>query len=309
MIIPKRVLAIDWGSSKFRAFLLDENYRVLESIETYEGVLHSQQTPRDIFYKHCQPWLSEYPDLIVLMSGSVGGNLGWINTHYIPCPLTIDDLVHQAVDVETPFNTTIKIIPGVSGKSPSGIHDVMRGEEVQIFGALSLINKSGGLVCLPGTHCKWVNTSANRIIDLTSFMSGELYQIACEKSSISNIINHSEFDQHSFLEGISTVDKQGGFLHHLFSARANSLVGSNQYKSVSSYVSGVIIGSEIKAALKIFDNFSHLILVCNKSLAVNYLCAFEHYGISAQNITSEEAFVAGVSAINPLKSFGYSNAS
>lgn len=309
MISPKRLVAIDWGSSKFRAFLLDDTYQILESIETHEGVLHTQQAPREIFYKHCQQWLTEYPDTIVLMCGSVGGNLGWINTRYVACPLSIEDLINRAVSVENRHNTTIKIIPGVTGKSLSGTNDVMRGEEVQVFGALDIINQNDALICLPGTHCKWVTVKSSRIVDFTSFMSGEFYQIAREKSSISNVVDESKFDRDSFLEGIATTEKTGGFLHHLFSARANSLIGTNSYKSISSYISGIIIGSEIKEALKIFNSFTHLILVCNEALAVNYTCAFEHYGIKSQNITSQDAFIAGISHINPLKSFGYSNAS
>lgn len=295
-----QLIAIDWGSSKFRAYLLDRNYALLEKIETDDGLLHTGRAPSELLYKNCQPWLEQHPGIPVIMSGTVGGNIGWINTHYMKCPISIEDLINEPVAVENSFGTNIKIVPGVTGESLSGAADVMRGEEVQVFGALAAHNQASGLICLPGTHSKWVTAKANRIVDITSFMSGEFYHIARKKSSISSVVDKTAFDEDSFMQGLITAEKQGGILHHLFSARANFLVESDNYVSSSSYLSGVIIGSEIREALRIFEDISELILVANPELNRNYTCALEHRGIKISALSSQDAFIKGIAQIDPL---------
>jgi len=294
------LIAIDWGSSKFRAYLLDDQYRIIDKIETMDGMLRATRHPHEIFTLHCQLWLTQRPDLPVIMSGTVGSNIGWVNTHYVSCPLAMEDLHDELVPVENEPDINIKIVPGVTGESLAGTADVMRGEEVQVFGALERAGKTDACVCLPGTHSKWVTIRDKKITHFSSFMSGEFYYLTRMKSSISSIVDRCEFENESFIHGLVTAEKPGGLLHHLFSARANSLVKKSGYSSISSYISGVIIGSEINEVLSGAEQASEVILVANDGLSRNYGIALNRKGIDTINVTSEDAFVTGISIIDPL---------
>ncbi len=294
------IIAIDWGSSRFRAYLLDHRYQILEKKETMDGMLQTTQHPHAIFSTHCNTWLEQKPNLPVIMSGTVGSNIGWVNTHYVNCPVSIQDLYDEFVRVENVPEIDVKIIPGVTGESLSGAADVMRGEEVQIFGALENAAQENALVCLPGTHSKWVKTTNKKITHLNSFMSGEFYFLARNRSSISSIVDRCEFDHDSFLYGLSTSEKPGGILHHLFSARANSLVHKKEYESISSYISGVIIGTEVMEILKTPACTDNVILVANELLTRSYTIALNRRGIEVTTVSSEKAFITGISLLDPI---------
>ena len=164
------MIAIDWGSSAFRAFLLDSSGDVLARISTDDGVLMTNGTSFSrILMDNCGRWLDKHGCLPIVMSGMVGSRNGWREASYVPCPVTVEALAAAPLKVGNDQGLDVRIMPGVSGPNFFGGLDVMRGEEVQVFGALASLDLSNALICLPGTHSKWCVIENGQITSLTTF--------------------------------------------------------------------------------------------------------------------------------------------
>ena len=143
-------IGVDWGTTNRRAYLIDSAGKRTQEFEDGKGVL---SVPDGGFPAAIAEIREKLGDKPLLMAGMVGSNRGWKEAPYVPCPAGIDDLVAKLVWA----GEREAIVPGVSYLG-NGRADVMRGEEVQIFGALADgVVESDGLVCHPGTHNKWTS--------------------------------------------------------------------------------------------------------------------------------------------------------
>lgn len=288
-------IAVDWGSSRFRAFLLDHEGALLERVSSPDGALQPKSVGfLDILERNLAPWLEADRSLPIFMGGTIGSRNGWQETPYIPCPVTLDDLKHHLQSVENSGNLDIRIAPGVSGKSFFDGHDVMRGEELQIFGALELLDRSNAIVCLPGTHSKWCEVTDGQIVSVTSFMTGEMYALLREYSSVGRILSVSEFDETSFISGAAEASSNAGLLNRLFAIRASSLLEQFKSKSAESFLSGVLIGREIQAMTEMLDRTESLVLVGSEGLANRYRLLLGRQHVESILVDAEAAFLHGV---------------
>ena len=286
-------IAVDWGSSQFRAYLLDGNGMVIEKTENDRGVFTAQGNGfKDVLFASCDRWFDCTPGMPVFMCGMIGSREGWFETGYLKCPVTLEDLGRRLVEVPGSLNNPIFIVPGVCFAT-SAFTDVMRGEETQVFGLPPSFNRDT-IVCLPGTHSKWVSVSGGIINHFVTFLTGELYASIKTSPSILPAIKHEGFNEDAFTEGIRISRTPGGFSHHVFSIRSRRAAGESSYGIYASYLSGLLIGAEIIAGLSLYPHAGSITLVGNAHLIHQYGLAFSLFDIATTSMPSDLASVNGL---------------
>ena len=287
---------VDWGSSSFRAFLLSPNGDLLDQIHSDDGVFQVDDY-EGILARHCQKWLEAHGKLPVILAGTIGSRNGWLETPYLPCPASLNDLSKELHTVPNRRGLDIRITSGVEGAGFYGLHDVMRGEELQIFGAVDELELDDALLCLPGTHSKWCRVSGGQISSVTSYMTGELYALLRNNSSIGRLIEADDYEEANFLAGLAAVRANPHLSNLLFSVRASSLLGNLAASSSASYLSGILIGAELVAATEFMSDSESVLIVGNRRLVDRYSLGLEKLGKTAQTMEGDHAFLTGTKAL------------
>jgi len=238
--------------------------------------------------------------LPVIMCGMIGSAQGWQDAGYLTKTADIHALAEAALPLTLP-NRKIWIIPGVHSASFAGVSDVMRGEETALAGVISRDKITDGLFCLPGTHSKWVSVKGGAITSLSSFMTGELFDITSKYSIIQPLLVENEAvspHEDSFIQGLDLARKSLGFMHQLFAIRAGVLTGSYAASGAKSLLSGLCIGTELVQAEQIIAHH-HLPVYLNAAgaMADFYQAAFQHFKIDNQAIDGAQASLSGLFAI------------
>ncbi|HEY9547924.1 MAG TPA: 2-dehydro-3-deoxygalactonokinase, partial [Kiloniellaceae bacterium] len=249
MNIPaaRPVIAVDWGTSSFRAYLLDAEGRVSERHESPGGILRVRGGDfAAALEAEVGPWLARQPDALVVMSGMIGSRQGWRELPYVACPAEPAEIAAGLERVDWgEGEAEAWIVPGLIDESRPGQPDVMRGEETQVLGALAALPAKGGLVCLPGTHSKWVRVEDGALQGFATYMTGEVFDLLQGHSILSRLMTKGAVAADRwFLEGVA-LGRQGGLLNRLFSARSRALTGDLPENEVRSYLSGLLIGDEL----------------------------------------------------------------
>jgi 2-dehydro-3-deoxygalactonokinase len=242
------LIGVDWGTSNFRAFRLDAAGRVIERRSYPTGVLKVQEGKfAETLQAQIGDWIAA-GETRVLLCGMVGSRQGWAEANYLRCPVNIDDFA-QAV-VRLPFaGAEAVLIPGVIGEDSTGVPEVMRGEETEVMGIVDSCEEQG-LVCLPGTHSKWIELRSGSIVRFVTCMTGEMFAALRRCTILSKLMNSDlAIDDASFMRGVARSAEIGGLLHHLFSVRTLVLTGELKEESSASYLSGLLIGHEVRAAM------------------------------------------------------------
>lgn len=244
------MIGIDWGTTSFRAYRLD-GQRVMDRLALPLGIL---AVPAGGFADALQgaiaPWLMA-GERHVLMSGMVGSRQGWVEAPYLPCPAAAADLANAAVRI--PFGgTEVLLVPGLSCADPAGVPEVMRGEEVQTVGALAGTLTAAGTfaqVCLPGSHSKWARIEDGQISQFSTHMTGEAFAALRDHTILGRLMqDHAASDNKAFEQGLRRSADPGGLLHHLFGTRTLGLFNALTEAAAPSYLSGLLIGHEVRAA-------------------------------------------------------------
>lgn len=258
-----RLVALDWGTTSARAYLLDTGGTVLDTAPAGRGVLavtDGLTTAQDRraafeeeFERMCGRWLEAHPALPVLASGMVGSTQGWADVPYQRLPQDLEALAGALTAIPT-RRGPVHVVPGLlaDGELPQ----VMRGEETQILGLLETAHgdahtggRRGTVVVLPGTHTKWVHVEGRRVLDFRTVMTGEVYGLVTRHSILGRLARRPDVpDLEAFDRGVRTslsADADGGILATLFSARTLPLTGRLAAEQVDDYISGLMIGAEV----------------------------------------------------------------
>jgi 2-dehydro-3-deoxygalactonokinase len=286
------VIAVDWGTSNFRAFRLDDSGAVLERLSSPLGILRIGSAGfTETLRSQVAPWLHN-GERRILLCGMIGSRQGWVEAPYLPCPVGLDDIAHGVVRV--PFDgAEVLLAPGVVGPDSEGVPEVMRGEETEAMGVLDTCG-GAGVVCFPGTHTKWIQLHDRRITSFITCMTGELYE-ALQTSTIlkRTMSSNGPFDEGAFLRGVERSRDSGGLLHHLFGVRTLTLMNQLEESAAPSYLSGILIGHEVGSAM---PTPTHVHLVGDAGLCSYYALAIKACGGSA-TIEDEDAAARGLAAI------------
>lgn len=282
------LIALDWGTSSLRAYLLGEGGRIVDRRAEPWGIL--QVPERDfgaVFEQVTSDWSREHGALAALASGMIGSAQGWVEAAYVELPAGLAKLAGGLTPVP---GTRLRIVPGVAqrGNSP----DVMRGEETQIVGALaSAPDLADSVVILPGTHSKWVRLTAGLVSHFTTFMTGELFAVLRTHSILGRLAPAGAgdvADRDGFAQGVlAGQHSPGGLSALLFSARASVLVGDLPAGSSLEYLSGLLIGDELRAGLAITGR--PVALIGDPVLCARYGVALELLGVAGVRVLDDAA--------------------
>jgi 2-dehydro-3-deoxygalactonokinase len=240
------LVAIDWGTSSLRAARIALDGAVLEERSSPRGIL---TVPADgfpaVLQEFCGDWLGD-PHPLCLISGMAGSRQGWREAPYRACPAGFAELKDSLLWIQP---GRIALVPGLSCES-ANVPDVMRGEEVQVFGAMDLLRQSDGVFVLPGTHSKWVRVADGRVQSFATFMSGEVYALLRQHSILARTMAAQDgaLDEQAFTRGVRQAQESGSLLHAAFSARTLALFDRLPGSALPSYLSGLVIGEELRVA-------------------------------------------------------------
>ncbi len=242
------MIAINWGTSNFRAWKLNEGGKVEGERSSGRGAMSvSPGRFHDALMAEVGDWVSA-GETRVLMSGMVGARNGWKETPYVPVPANLEQIVKAVtrVPIDSSNSVDVRIVPGMIGSDKNGIPEVMRGEETEIFGScIEAANPRH--VCLPGTHTKWVRMEGETVTGFSTSMTGDLFKAIREGTILRASTQQKASDTDAFLLGVARSKQDGELAHHLFGVRTLVLTGAMKEQSASSYLSGILIGHEVKA--------------------------------------------------------------
>ena len=242
---PTALVAIDWGTSAARAYCVDAGGRVQAARSVPLGIKHVRDGRFEpALAKLLGDWSANPAPRIAC--GMIGSRQGWVEAPYVDCPASLTALADRVVRAP---QDALTIVPGVATRDAAGIADVMRGEETQLLGAIGP-DEPGVLAVLPGTHSKWARVEHGRVVDFTTFMTGELYGVLIDHSMLGRLAGHEpgRFSRDAFSRGVARGLAAGELAHDIFGARTLALTGALASDDVADWLSGLLIGREVRAA-------------------------------------------------------------
>ena len=276
------MIAIDWGTTSFRAYRLDVNGTPIESRTAPAGILSVEAGGfAAMLERHAGDWIAA-DEAPIVMSGMVGSRQGWVEVPYAACPAGLEDIAAGMRKVTWPGGEAW-IAPGVTCRDDAGIPDVIRGEETQILGVVEALGAGKHTICLPGTHSKWVEVDGGRIVRFATHMTGEAFAIFKAHSLLGSMMKDGVDEPSAFADGVRRARDPGGVLHHLFGVRSRGLFGELPDTASASYLSGLLIGHEIRAASGGQDTVH---LLCTPQLAQIYQAALDVVGRQSSTLDS-----------------------
>jgi 2-dehydro-3-deoxygalactonokinase len=282
MSMKRPLIAIDWGTSSLRGARLSTSGQVLESREFPRGILTVPPGQFEaLFNEHFGDWM-QAEGALCLIAGMAGSRQGWQEAPYCPCPAGFAELSQHLLWLQP---DRIALVPGLSFTSTDSLHtpDVMRGEEVQIFGALQLTGRDNATLVLPGTHSKWVQVHSGRVTQFQTFMTGEVFALMSQHSILGKTLDlNGVFDEATFLQGVDQSQQAGSVLHHLFAVRTLGLFDRLSAAQLPSYLSGLLIGEELRTQNVPLAQ-GPVILIGSEALTLRYTLALQHLGIACQS--------------------------
>ena len=280
------LVAVDWGTSNRRVFTLAADGSVLDRQSDDHGILNCSD-----FRGEVAAIRATAGDVPVLMAGMVGSNRGWVEVPYVAAPAGLAEIAAGIKWVEP----GVGIVPGVAYHEGLAA-DVMRGEEVQIVGALALGLIGDGLAAHPGTHGKWIEIVDAQIARFRTVMTGDIFAALKAKSILSDLLVHEAGTGDAFVAGVDHGLAQTDLTAELFTVRARVLLGAAVAADAASYVSGLLIGSEVRTGLGRL-RADIVPLIGAPELTERFAVALARASRTAKIVDGEAAFIAGIRAI------------
>lgn len=293
-------VGIDWGTSNRRAYILNEQGELVRQHSDEFGILHVDGDFEGSLQALLKVLRLDTAD--VVMSGMVGSRNGWRQVPYLSVDQPLTTLWNALMEVDTALpGVRCRIAPGYRYVDMHGLPDVMRGEETQVLGALQL-GAPGGWFLLPGTHSKWVLMEDGKITDLVTFMTGELFSLMSQHGTLASIMSEQRSVPDAFAAGVR-ASRHGGFTHTAFCCRALVVTDQMPAQHTSSYLSGLLIGTELHEVLKKAgdDMRGPVQVIGSQSLSARYLSALELVGMQARAWQPDSVYVAALKALFDIK--------
>lgn len=302
-------IAGDWGTSRLRLSLC-EGERVLETRHG-PGIGALREPAAAALRPLVAGWRETYGPLPLVLCGMAGSRNGWREAPYLPCPADLRALGEAALRFEAD-EAAVAIAPGLSCQSRLGSPDVMRGEETQIAGALALHPQLGTghhLLCLPGTHTKWAYLEGGQVRDFLTALTGELFALLRDGSTLMRATHANAQKTTQSLPGTAEDDARVGFdqgveaaaapdtaslPHALFAVRSRQLLDGQSHVWALSYLSGLMIGTDVRGALPLFGVTGKAVLIGEGSLNERYAQVLRRFGRAAFCLDGEQCALAGL---------------
>ena len=289
------MIGIDWGTSSLRAYRLAPDGTVLARRHAPRGILTVPPGGfADVLREVAGDWIAA-GERRVLMSGMVGSRQGWVEAPYLPCPADIAEIAAAAIPV--PFaDADLRLVPGLTCRDAHGVPEVMRGEETQMVGAAAALGSAETTICLPGSHSKWARMGGGRVLGFATYLTGEAFAALAGHTILARMMDTSA-PHHAggFARGVARAKQKGGLLHHLFGLRAASLFEEVREEEAASFLSGLLIGHEVAAALEA-GVAPPVILIGAEALTTRYAAALDAFGVP-HRIAEPDAAARGLHLI------------
>ncbi|MCD1265220.1 2-dehydro-3-deoxygalactonokinase [Shinella sumterensis] len=291
-------VAVDWGTSSFRLWLIGRDETVLAERRSGEGMTTAARTGFAAVLQSHLAAISAPEDLPVLICGMAGAKQGWVEAGYLDTPAALSAIPAAAVRVPG-VAADIRILPGLAQRDATA-PDVMRGEETQLLGAAAELGNGDHLVCMPGTHSKWVRLSAGKVEGFSTFMTGELFDAIAKNTILSHAVADAGAiapDNAAFRAAVTRMVANPALAtSQMFSVRAGSLIAGLSPDDAKARLSGTLIGLEIAGALSLAAKDTPVTLVASGSLGMLYEQALAAAGLTPTVIDADTAVRHGLAA-------------
>jgi 2-dehydro-3-deoxygalactonokinase len=291
-------IAGDWGTSHLRLMLCAADGTPLESCQG-PGAAASRGRFAEVFDALTSGW-RQHGAIPTLLCGMAGSTFGWQEAAYLRCPQGLAGLADRLLTVRP----DVHIVPGLICTNVLGAPDVMRGEETQLLGALALepaLARGRQLLCMPGTHTKWVSLDDGVVQQFLTVPTGELFRMLCDHSVLvrdrDTPVEHHDDD---FVRGLEQAVSLAGvpLLHQLFQARSRRLDGELTALGAPAWTSGLLIGADVAGALPLLPDREPVVtLIATGPLTTLYAQALARHGRPSRSIAGEGASLAGLASI------------
>jgi 2-dehydro-3-deoxygalactonokinase len=289
-------VAVDWGTSSFRLWLIDRAGEVLGERRSDEGMMAAGKPGFAAVLQSHLDAVGAAPALPVIICGMAGARQGWVEAGYVDTPAPLASILKQAVAVPGQ-DRDIRILPGIAQRDRKA-PDVMRGEETQLLGALGLDAAGDALVCMPGTHSKWVSVRGGTVARFATFMTGELFSAVSRETILSHAIAGADEaqDVDAFKSAVMAAFERPALAANLlFQVRSGQLLHGGTASSAREKISGTLIGLELAGGLAGGVPKAGIALVASGRLQMLYQLAFDTVAVSVRSIGAEEAVRRGLS--------------
>ncbi|MFB2549526.1 2-dehydro-3-deoxygalactonokinase [Ensifer soli] len=289
-----RYVALDWGTSSFRLWLVGRDGAVLAERRSGEGMTQAAKAGFAAVLDGHLSALGVADAVPVLACGMVGARQGWVEAGYLDTPAPLGAIATAAVRVPGTARD-IRVLPGLAQRDRDR-PDVMRGEETQLMGALVRLGPGRHRVCMPGTHSKWVRLDGDIASGFSTFMTGELFDVLSRQTILAHSVGDGgrvAADHPAFLDAVEQVrTAPAEATNHLFSIRAGQLLHGTEPLAGRARLSGTLIGLEIAAALR--DDGDAVCLVASGPLAALYRAALAVFSVTPVDIDADDAVRHGL---------------
>jgi 2-dehydro-3-deoxygalactonokinase len=284
--MPPVLIAVDWGSSSFRAYLMAPNAEILDEVASGDGIGSVAAGAYPATLKRLiGRWLEAYPSLSVVASGMVGSRHGWREAAYVKCPAGPREVAAQLTQVEAD-GRRVQLAAGLSYVDEAAQPDVMRGEETEIFG---IAEAGARLIVLPGSHSKWAKVDGDYVVAFKTFVTGELFAAVRDHTIVGAFARAAPAKSPGEPSALGVrrgaaagaCEGKSGLLGLMFGARSLPLMGALSESDAGEYLSGLLIGAEIGEARRLFPGETPYVAGA-EALVERYLAAFAALDVSAR---------------------------
>ncbi|MBE2898495.1 2-dehydro-3-deoxygalactonokinase [Pasteurellaceae bacterium 20609_3] len=293
------LIAVDWGTSSFRARIIGAQGDIIDSVSTDEGILKASPNFETVLFTHLSQLQGYSAELPIVMSGMIGSKNGWLEIPYTSLPCDANTLAKNMLEVPNSQNAKILLIPGVNktGKSP----DVIRGEETEIIGAISALSLTNASMIITGTHSKVASIRNKKMVDFKSFLTGEMFHALCQSTILGAFKGSVDSQSIWFRQGAEQGfdSRHGGqLLNHIFLSRTKVLCGDMPQEYAMSFLSGILIGAEIGASSYQDET---VWIMGNGKLPQAYASALEHLGFNFKMVPDNTVIQGTLAIFNQYK--------
>lgn len=289
-------IAVDWGTTNRRAWALGPDGTVIAERADSSGLLAVKDRRfAESLESFLGDWLDSNSDVPVVIAGMVGSRLGWVEVPYVAAPAPLSDLAQKLKKAGRLAGADCWIVPGMSLDSDMQ-PEVMRGEECQILGTLLMRRQSDGVFLLPGTHSKWARVTDRCLIAFRTYMTGEIFNLLGQSGTLAQLMSSGEHYEDAFARGVSATADETELLNRLFSARSLALFGRLEGGEIASYVSGMLIGTEMRDALAAWPDLRHTSVICigSAGMLARYGACARLLGLDLQGIDNKDVLPAAL---------------
>ena len=308
--MPESVfIAGDWGSTNLRLYLFrsrDVQPPELLASLSGPGCRQVDNNFEQVFFDLVADWIQHYGPVPVILSGAVGSNIGWHTVPYLDCPASPEQIARGTTKL-TVRDLDIWFLSGLKTQTALGAPDVMRGEELQLLGWMlsdpSHQQVTEQLLVLPGTHNKWALVKDGRVQQFITAFTGELYELLENHSVLMTQPMTNHFSAEAYMQGVELAKtlETGQLLNALFTVRSRQIEGDLTAEDAASYLSGLLVGSDIMGSIKLLTQAHHLqsevVIIGNQMLSKAYQLALNSLGVESGILDPTQIAAVGYQAV------------